>query len=745
MQSSSITDVETMKLKTSINTAVLSIVVLAGLVMFTLIGISTYMQKQSAEMQDSVMRVGDLNTTLDKLEIEFLLARRAEKDFLLRLDDKYVQRHAGTMTRLFAVLEEVRTRLGQIDGLETAAAEVDALSKSITAYEDQFAAVVATHQRLGMDEKSGLQGQLRDAVRTVETALKEINQPELQVKMLMMRRHEKDFIMRHNTKYLDRLNARVAEFREFPDALFRDAKQHKEIDGLLTTYQETFARFVQETMNEQEIRGTLSARFADAAPILTSIHNQAVARLDEIQTNAAAASEQLQRNSKIGGWVGMALFVIVAIAVAMSISRPLGRVNSALKEMMEGDFSRKLSNSRITEIAAITSAVQDFRRDEEQKARLTEEISVVINACAEGDFSKRIDVENDEGAFADMGRGVNEIGEAAEKGLGDVLTILDALSCSDLTKHMPEGQKGVFADISTAIDGLTDNLNGMVQQLSSSSDILKNTASEISAAVDDASRRGENSAASLEETAGAVQTLYETVRGTAEGAQLAEGYVGEAQKWTKSTAAVAEQTVGAIKRIEASSGAIAKITGLIEDVAFQTNLLALNAGVEAARAGEAGRGFAVVASEVGALAQRSAGAVKEINELIRASEKDVADGVKLVTETGEALTTIQESVERVVEKVNDIAETTVEQSNNLSEVNTAVTVLDQDSQKSAAMLEQTAASGQMLRDEASNLVQIVSGFKLSDDADRSPGFQGDVDDAHATMWGDDVDPLYGAA
>lgn len=177
-------------------------------------------------------------------------------------------------------------------------------------------------------------------------------------------------------------------------------------------------------------------------------------------------------------------------------------------------------------------------------------------------------------------------------------------------------------------------------------------------------------------------------------------------------------------------------------MAFQTNLLALNAGVEAARAGEAGRGFAVVASEVGSLAQRSAGAVKEINELIRASEIDVADGVKLVTETEDALVHIQEAVEKAVKKVNEIAATTVDQSNGLAEVNAAVTDLDQDSQKSAAMLEQTAASGQILRDEANNLVKVVSVFKLSGEHHGMSGNQAAPINEMTPMWDTDEDPHF---
>lgn len=363
-------DVENMKLKTSINTAVLSIVVLAGLVMITLIGISKYTHTVGAEVQANVLRVSELSSTLDKLEIEFLRARRNEKDFLLRLDEKYVQRHAGTMESLYAELSETETLLLQVEGLDEVAKEVGGLTTAITAYRDEFTALVDSNRRLGLDEKTGLQGQLRLAVRSVEEALKELNQPQLEVKMLMMRRHEKDFIMRHDTKYLDRLNARIEEFRAFPDDLFGGAAHHSEIESLLTTYQLSFAKFVEETMAEQQLRKELSQRFSEAAPILEEIHSHALERLDEILAEAAIGSQQAQNNSMTAGLGGLFAFVTIAIFVALGISRPLSRVNNVLKNMMEGDYSLELRRTRITEIAAISAAVEDFRRDQEQKERL---------------------------------------------------------------------------------------------------------------------------------------------------------------------------------------------------------------------------------------------------------------------------------------------------------------------------------------------------------------------------------------
>jgi methyl-accepting chemotaxis protein len=449
--------------------------------------------------------------------------------------------------------------------------------------------------------------------------------------------------------------------------------------------------------------------------------------LDAVLHESDVVSQKAQASSKWAAIGGASIFAIFALLLARGISRPLKRIDVVLKDMMVEDFSKEMPKSGIRELSAISEAVGDFRKQEETKVHMTREISKVIEACGVGDFSRRIDTAGSVGVFKDLGQGVNAIGEVAQKGLGDVQEALETLATGDLTHEMPQGQKGVFKDISDTITHLTDSLDGMVRQLSASSQVLNHTSQEISSSVDDASRRGEISAASLEETSSSLQTVAQTVNHTAQSAQEARTHVNNAQQKAESTREVADQTVAAIQKIKESSDAISQISGLIEDVAFQTNLLALNAGVEAARAGDAGRGFAVVASEVRALAQRSSEAAHEINTLISSSQTEVANGVDLMDETGSSLGEIMQAVEQVVGKVREIAENAVDQSTGLKEVSAAVESLDSDSQKSAAMLEETAASGQVLRGESENLVRAVDGFTLKGNKSRRTA-EDDLDD-----------------
>jgi len=255
-------------------------------------------------------------------------------------------------------------------------------------------------------------------------------------------------------------------------------------------------------------------------------------------------------------------------------------------------------------------------------------------------------------------------------------------------------------------------LQQVLQVVSTCADAIHGGSGEIGDSVGDLSRRTEQQAASLEETAAALDQLTATVKKSAEGATQARDAVMSAQADAEKSGQVVRDAVSAMSGIEQSAQEIGQIIGVIDEIAFQTNLLALNAGVEAARAGDAGRGFAVVASEVRALAQRSAEAAKEIKSLIAASTQQVATGVELVGEAGRALSRIAGRVTEMNGVIRDIASSAQEQATGLSEVNIAINQMDQMTQQNAAMVEQTSAASQTLAAEGQELAQLISRFKV---------------------------------
>ncbi|MEL6450722.1 MAG: methyl-accepting chemotaxis protein [Pseudomonadota bacterium] len=283
---------------------------------------------------------------------------------------------------------------------------------------------------------------------------------------------------------------------------------------------------------------------------------------------------------------------------------------------------------------------------------------------------------------------------------------------ADLAEAFPADYEKLRLDFNRAIEAL----RGAMMTVTQNVDSIRNETSEISSAADDLSRRTERQAATLEETAAALDELTSSVQSAAEGADAASKMSAEAQANAEQGGEIASKAVTAMDGIKMSSQEISKITTVIDDIAFQTNLLALNAGVEAARAGEAGRGFAVVATEVRALAQRSSDAAREINTLISNSSAQVQQGVELVDRTGTALSAIVHSVADISNRVAEIASSARQQSAGLNEINVAVNELDHVTQQNAAMFEETTAASHALTSEADALSAAVAKFRVADHA-----------------------------
>jgi methyl-accepting chemotaxis protein len=299
------------------------------------------------------------------------------------------------------------------------------------------------------------------------------------------------------------------------------------------------------------------------------------------------------------------------------------------------------------------------------------------------------------------------VGEGLEKLAGGDLTVR-------LADDLPAEYRKLRDDFNAAIARLQDTMKVIVGNAAG----IQSTTGEISQAADDLSRRTEHQAASLEETAAALDEITATVRRSAEGAIQAKGAVDRTREGAEQSGRVVDQAVGAMQQIEKSSTEISQITGVIDEIAFQTNLLALNAGVEAARAGDAGKGFAVVAQEVRALAQRSAEAAKEIKSLIASSSEQVGQGVKLVGQTGEALRRIVAEVAEINGLVTEIAASSHEQATGMAQVNAAVNQMDQVTQQNAAMVEQSTAASHSLAQEAAALSNLVSRFDIGEVVER---------------------------
>jgi methyl-accepting chemotaxis protein len=357
--------------------------------------------------------------------------------------------------------------------------------------------------------------------------------------------------------------------------------------------------------------------------------------------------------------------------------------------------------------------------DRTDEVAVEQEISGIVIAAGQGDFTKRVDLSKKLGFFRNLGEGINSLMETSKVGLNEVVRVLGALAQGDLTETITNEYYGMFGQLKDDSNATVQNLSKMVLDIKSTVDSISTAASEITAGNSDLSHRTEQQAASLEETASSMEELASTVKQNADNAKQANQMALSASDIAVKGGTVVQQVVTTMSAINESARKIVDIISVIDGIALQTNILALNAAVEAARAGEQGRGFAVVASEVRNLAQRSASAAKEIKGLISDSVEKVEDGSKLVGEAGRTMDEIVTSVKRVTDIMADIAAASAEQSSGIEQVNQAVNQMDEVTQQNAALVEQAAAAAESLEEQANNLSETVGQFRLNSDI-RSP-------------------------
>lgn len=398
---------------------------------------------------------------------------------------------------------------------------------------------------------------------------------------------------------------------------------------------------------------------------------------------------------------GIIVAILAGIGLILIFRRPISHITAAMRRLAEGALDTAIQgDNRRDEIGDMARALGVFKENAIEKLRV-ETLSEEQRQAAEQER-----IRNDAEKQASQ--------EQIDFAVRQLARALESLSSGDLACTIETPFTGGLDQLRRDFNASVGRLNETLAQIQEDAFSIQANGNAMRNSADELARRTEAQAASLEQTAAAVDEITVTVRQTAGRAGEANEIVRDTRKNAEASTAIVADAVDAMGRIEDASRQIEQIIDVIDDIAFQTNLLALNAGIEAARAGEAGKGFAVVAMEVRELAQRSAGAAQEIKALIDTAAREVSNGVQHVQRTGSALDQISNRIAQLFEHVQMIAQAAQDQSAGLQEVNTAVNQMDQMTQANAAMVEEANAMSQQLASEGDHLTQLVSQFRLSE-------------------------------
>ncbi|OAF16993.1 methyl-accepting chemotaxis protein [Bradyrhizobium neotropicale] len=630
---------------------------LVGLVAFGAIYlIGSLSQDGSRATANRARAIVDLNK---QISIEMLEARRNEKNFQQRRNESYAKAHAELIGPINRDLDEVE-RLMSAGGMSALSDKTRQAQDGFKRYAADFAALLGAEIKLGLNETVGLSGSLRGAVHDIEAKLKELDNPRLTSWMLMMRRHEKDFMLRRDPKYIAELKKAAGEFAKAMEAAAVPASVMTDITAKLQKYQSEFLAWAETAQQSAAYDASMMKTFRELEPLMAEVRTAVEAMYRQADAAEAATQEAVRLWMMVAFGVTVVVLAAVGFLLGRSISKALSAMVGAMTRLARGELSITIPGiGRKDEIGEMAGAVEVFRTNMTEAERLRAE-------QAEADAHRRAQRKADMQRLADTFEGA--IGEIIET-VSSAATELEA-SSNTLTQAAGRGN-----GLATAVAAASEQASANVRSVSSASEEMTSSISEIS-------------------------------RQVQESARVADVAVEQAQR---TNARVAELTKAA--------GRIGDVVELINTIAGQTNLLALNATIEAARAGEAGKGFAVVATEVKALAEQTAKATGEISQHIGAIQTATEDSVGAIKEIGDTIARMSEISSTIAAAVEEQGAATQEISRNIQhaargtfEVSANIGDVQRGAGETGAASAQVHSAAQSLSRESNRLKSEVARF-----------------------------------
>ncbi|TFW57615.1 HAMP domain-containing protein [Bradyrhizobium sp. MOS001] len=630
---------------------------LVGLVVFGAIyEIGSLSQDASRTVANRARAIADLNK---QLTIEMLEARRNEKNFQQRRNESYAKAHAELMGPINRDFDEVE-RLMAAGGMSALSDKTRQAHDGFKRYAEDFKALVVAETRLGLNETLGLSGSLRAAVHDIEVKLKEIDDPRTTSWMLMMRRHEKDFMLRRDPKYIAEVKKAAVEFSKAIEVVAVPMAVMNDITAKLQKYQSELAAWAETARQSATLDASMMKTFRELEPSMVEVRTAVDAMYKQADAAEAATRDAVRMWMMIAFALTVVVLAVVGFVLGRSISKALSGMVGAMTRLARGELSISVPGvGRKDEIGEMAGAVEVFRTNMAEAERLRAEQA---EADARGRERRKADMHR----LADGFEGA--VGEIIDT-VSSAATELEA-SSNTLTQAAERGN-----GLATAVAAASEEASANVQSVSSASEEMTTSISEIS-------------------------------RRVQESARVADVAVEQAQR---TNARVAELTKAA--------GRIGDVVELINTIASQTNLLALNATIEAARAGEAGKGFAVVATEVKALAEQTAKATGEISQHIGAIQTATQDSVGAIKEIGDTIARMSEISSAIAAAVEEQGAATQEISRNIqhaahgtSEVSANIGNVQRGAGETGAASAQVHSAAQSLSQESNRLKSEVARF-----------------------------------